>query len=245
MRKLLFLLATLVLSLLAPRAGRADPIVLSYFVDEKALKEADAGTTVTFTLYSDASCTAQVSSFDLLIENVPFLDRVQRARPKGAPKQPKTVELRVPYGLSTLPRTLYLTVSGVGITPVAPACQAQVATANEQSHYISVYTINDVRSTSPDLEGTVLTRPNGYPAGVICVKLPVGVLVNQEGVVASIQYSGTAVYTIQASSIYNHQCNVQGLGGIQVSTNYFNGTNFVPSDVAFTLLFPGPGIVYP
>jgi hypothetical protein len=240
-----FLLATFALLLVASRSASADPVVLSYLVDEKALKEADAGTTLSFGLYSDSSCASLFQSFDRLIEDVPLLARVQRARPKGAPKPPRTVEIRLTASnLYGLPPNLYLQVTGVGVEAVGSVCQAQVGTGNAASHWIAVYTPNDFRSHSPDLVGTVISRPNGNPVGVYCVQFPAGAPIVEEGAVGSVQTSSLG-YTIQVSSIYNHNCQIEGLGGVKVTISYFNGSNHVPTDAAFTLLVPGLGVVYP
>jgi hypothetical protein len=112
--------------LVAPLAHAAD-LPARYTVDEKQLKAALAGTNMTFSLYSDATCTALVSSTVIAIENVDLLGRIKPFNPKNAPKKKNTVEMRAT--LTGVPATpsLYLTVTGTGVTPVGGACQVQAS----------------------------------------------------------------------------------------------------------------------
>jgi hypothetical protein len=64
-------------------------------VNDTALKAAIAGTTLTFTVYSDAGCTQQVHQQAVPIENVTLVSRLKVFTAKSAPvKSPKTAELR-------------------------------------------------------------------------------------------------------------------------------------------------------
>jgi hypothetical protein len=117
------ILAALVL--LAPLAARAANVPVTYTVDEKQLKAAVAGTTLTFILYNDAACTSQVYSGGVLIENVTILARLKQFTPKNSPKRPKTVALEHTLVGVTSVANLYLQVTGTGVVPVGGACQAQ------------------------------------------------------------------------------------------------------------------------
>ena len=118
------MLATL---LLVPRFASGADLPARYTAEEKPLKSALAGTMLTFQLYSDALCTTSVYSTAIAIENVDLISRIKPFNPKNAPKKKNTTELRatltgVPAGPS-----LYLKVTGTGVTPVGGACQVQAS----------------------------------------------------------------------------------------------------------------------
>jgi len=97
----------------------------SYTVSDTALKAAVVGTSLTFTLYSDAGCTQQVQQQVVLVETVAFVSRLKTFLPKNAPKGPKIDEVHETLTGVSATGTLYLRVTGTGITPVGGACQAQ------------------------------------------------------------------------------------------------------------------------
>jgi len=111
----------------APLAASAADLPARYTVEEKPLKAAIAGTNLTFQLYSDPLCTASVFSTAIAIENVDLLGRIKPFNPKNAPKKKNTVELRAT--LTAVPATpsLYLKVTGTGVTPIGGACQSQAS----------------------------------------------------------------------------------------------------------------------
>jgi hypothetical protein len=118
--------AALLATLLLPFSARAADVSVSYTVDEKLLKLAITGTPLTFKLYTDSGCTTLSDSVTVAIDNVDVIERLKRFKPKGGLiKPPKTA--RLVEGLSgvTAPPTLFLTVTGTGITPVGGACQLQ------------------------------------------------------------------------------------------------------------------------
>lgn len=120
--------ALLTLALALPLAARAADVPTSYTVNDTALKAAIAGTSLTFTLYSDAACTQQVHQQAVPIETVDLVSRLKVFTAKSAPtKSPKTAELRETLTGVSAAGNLYLKVTGTGITPVGGACQAQTA----------------------------------------------------------------------------------------------------------------------
>jgi len=225
----------------APAA--ADPVTLSYLVDGKAFKKVEASTTLTFDLYSDAGCTAPFTSIQLLAEQVPMVVRLKRTVAKRAAKPPRTVELRLQTEIDDPPPHLYLRVSGVDVVPVPAPCQPQAGGAHAAWHWITAAQ-DEVVATSPSLAGTLVTRPTAQPVGFACVDIPDLEAVARQGVVGSLQ-SGAGDYTIKVNSVNNNFCNIEGRGSIQVEIFSFNGTTFVPTDGAFTLMLPGPGTVSP
>ena len=72
-------LPLLAVALVPLRAFAAD-LPVSYVVADAALKAAVAGTSLTFSLYSDASCTTQVFTTAVAIENVRLLKLERTAR---------------------------------------------------------------------------------------------------------------------------------------------------------------------
>ena len=122
-----FRIALLALLLVVPRFAAAGDLPARYTTEEKPLKTAIAGTMLTFTLYSDPSCTTSVYSTAIAIENVDLIGRIKPFNPKNAVKKKNTTELRAT--LTAVPATpsLYLKVTGTGVTPIGGACQVQAS----------------------------------------------------------------------------------------------------------------------
>ncbi len=104
-------------------------VKVAYGVDAIALKAAISGTMLTFTLYSDSSCTTTVYTQTINVENTDMIESVKRVTPKGATKPPKTALIHatligVPPGSAG-----FLKVTGTGITGVGGDCQAQAGGA--------------------------------------------------------------------------------------------------------------------
>lgn len=114
------------LLLLARTAAAAD-LDVRYTVEEKPLKNAVSGTQLTFALYGDAACTSLAQSSVVNVENVSLLSKLKQMTPKNDTKLPNTVELVTTLPGVTAGGTLYLQVTGTGVTPVGGACQAQAA----------------------------------------------------------------------------------------------------------------------
>jgi len=116
-------------ALLAPPSlARAADLPVRYTVQEKPLKAAIAGTSLTFALFRDSACaTTAVQSSSILIENVTFITKIKQFTPKGDTKLPSTDELAVTLSGVTAAGNLYLEVTGTGVVPVGGACQAQAA----------------------------------------------------------------------------------------------------------------------
>ncbi len=115
-------------ALLIVSTAHAADVQVGYTVDDKALKTAVSGTAFTFELYSDGVCTTAVDSTNVTVDAVDLIERVKRFKPKGGVKPPNTARIvEVLTGVATTP-TLYLKVTGTGITPVGGDCQLQYAT---------------------------------------------------------------------------------------------------------------------
>ncbi len=120
-------IAACVVFLTLPLHASAADIPVSYLVDGRALKDAVAGTTFTFGLYSDSSCTTLLDSQLNLVEDLAVLG-LKRFKPSGATTPPpKTAEIRNTITGVTASGHFYLKVTGTGVTPVGGACQAQAA----------------------------------------------------------------------------------------------------------------------
>jgi hypothetical protein len=123
------LLGAVVATFLLPALASAAPTRVQYDVDASALKAAIAGTPLTFSYYSDSACATPAFDTEVIdIEDVDSIEVLKRFTPKNATKPPKTARIYVTHtgGGPGRWRT-YMTVSGTGITPVGPACQAQTS----------------------------------------------------------------------------------------------------------------------
>lgn len=127
LRLLTGLSIALAAALLASASARAANVGVRYVVDAKALKDAVAGTQLTFSLFSDSGCSTEIFSTSVAVEDVSRIEALKLIRPKGAPKAPKTAALEHELtGVDAAPQ-MYLTVSGTGVEPVGATCQAQAA----------------------------------------------------------------------------------------------------------------------
>jgi hypothetical protein len=210
-----------------PTAGRAADVPVSYSVDAKELKQAVAGTALTFELFSDAACSSSVHQAQVLAEQVSQVVELKLARRKGAPKPPKTAELRHVLSGVALAGSLYLKVTGTGVVPVGADCQVQTAAPGGRfeptdlsfslivpgngtnAEWVSIYADATVRSASPALVGTTVSRPASGPVGIYCLVFPGGAPVTGEAATGSIQHNqgGTQVSTILVTTFYGHTCN--------------------------------------
>jgi hypothetical protein len=115
-----------------PTFALAAELPLTYRVEEKALKAAVAGTSVTMTLHRNGSCAdAPVVQVHVDIADVTFIARLKPFTPKNDAKAPNTAELH--HSLLNVIATgpFYLKVVGTGITPVGGACQLQASQARD------------------------------------------------------------------------------------------------------------------
>src|SRR5688572_12042828 len=106
--------------------AHAIDVPVTYDVDQKAFKAAILGTSLTFTLYTDNTCTTSAGTDTVLAEDVDvLLEAVKLGKVKGGPKPPKIMRLRHTMSGVTAATELFLEVTGTGITPIGGACQAQ------------------------------------------------------------------------------------------------------------------------
>lgn len=118
-------LLSLVAVLAASSLARAADLPVTYTVEEKPLKAAIAGTSLSFELYSDNTCTTLVQSVAVDVANVSLLTKLKQLTPKGDAKLPSVAELRTTLPSVASSTAYYLKVIGLGVTPIAVACQAQ------------------------------------------------------------------------------------------------------------------------
>ena len=114
----------LMLAAVATPAAAAD-VRVSYLLDERALRAADASSPVRIGLYGDAACTAPAVETTLTLADVDVLVRVAATPLRGVPKAAKAVELR--HTLRDVPPAapLYARIDGNGVVPIGGACQVQ------------------------------------------------------------------------------------------------------------------------
>src|SRR5262245_53947721 len=126
MRRLVWSVATTLL--LAPAALRAAEVPVTYLVDAKTFgDDAVAGTPLTFTLHTDASCTTPLRTKVVNVENLDLIEKVRLITPKNAPKTPAPARLFTTVSGVPVSGNLYLMVTGTGVSPVGGACQPQAA----------------------------------------------------------------------------------------------------------------------
>jgi len=122
------LLATLLVTLLAPAAARAADVRVSYLVNGAELKNnAVAGTPLTFELHTTSACAAAVATAVVNVENVDLLEALKAVGAKNGPKPPKQTEIRWTLTGVTPAPSFFLEVTGTGVVPVGGACQLQYA----------------------------------------------------------------------------------------------------------------------
>ena len=98
-------------------------VQVSYLVDEKALRGAVAGTTLTFSLYADNGCTTAVGGPATVTIEHTLIERLKRLTPKGATKAAATDRLTAVLTGVSAPSTTFLAVGGTGISPVGGQCR--------------------------------------------------------------------------------------------------------------------------
>jgi hypothetical protein len=121
-----FAIAPLVIVITAFGAYAVD-VPVSYTVDSPTLRDATAGTMLTFELHEDDTCTGAVHSESIPIEAVNLIERPRTFKIKSGPTPPKPAVLN--HLLSGAPEAsaYYLQVSGTGVSPINGACQLQRA----------------------------------------------------------------------------------------------------------------------
>jgi hypothetical protein len=113
--------------LLCPFVAAAVDLPVAYNVQDKPLKEAVAGTELTFQLYSDSGCTSLYFSQAVPIDDVDVISKLKLFVPKNGAKLPKTDTIHaVLTGVSAVEGP-YLRVSGTGIVAAGGSCQLQAS----------------------------------------------------------------------------------------------------------------------
>jgi hypothetical protein len=134
---------TLVTLLALPQLVHAADVPVRYLVNDAQLKTAVAGTSLTFSLYTDPTCSGPAhASSALAIENATVTSRLKVFKAKGATTVPAKTD-EIVWTMPNVPptgQTLYLKVTGTGITPVGPACQVQAGTAPGTLGALNTYT---------------------------------------------------------------------------------------------------------
>jgi hypothetical protein len=141
----------------------------SYTVDGQALKAAVSGTNLTFTLYTDAACTEQVFQQSVAVQNVSVISQLKLFKAPGSPTTPpKASTLNQTLSGVTTSGNLYLKVTGIGITPVGGACQAQAAAV--QAPPVFQIVVKDANGTIVGIptsnDEVVVAMPGGAASAV-------------------------------------------------------------------------------
>lgn len=124
----LAILASAVLcGLLLPSVAPAADLPVAYNVQDKPLKEAVAGTALTFQLHADSACTTPYFTQTVPIDDVEIISKLKLFAPKDGAKLPKTDTIHAVLAGVPPVEGPYLRVSGVGIAPVGGSCQLQVS----------------------------------------------------------------------------------------------------------------------
>ena len=147
-----------------PSLVSAADLPVRYTLQDKPLKAAIAGTSLSFQLFSDPACTNPPAySTAVLIENVTLITKLKQFTPKNDTKLPNTDELSVTLPGVTTGGNLYLKVTGTGVVPVGGACQAQAA------QVVAPNCVDNIRNqgeTDVDCGGP--TTCNRCAAGKVC-----------------------------------------------------------------------------
>lgn len=159
----------------SPLAAAAADLPARYTVEEKPLKAAIAGTNLTFKLYSDPLCTASVYTTSVAIENVDLIGKVKPFNPKNAVKKKNSVELRATLAAVPALPSLYLQVTGTGVTAIGGACQVQASGLSgpaasgqllvKDSNAATVGVFDGTNGAIYDDGGTLVKFPNLTTAG--------------------------------------------------------------------------------
>lgn len=152
-------------------AARAADLPIRYLLDERALRTADATTTVDVALAADAACAVPTFQTTLRLGDVDLLARVPATALHGSAKPPRMAELRHVLHDVPVSAPLYVRIDGAGIVPIGGACQVQTVATPPQS-----------APTLVDAAGTVLG--------------PYGVVTDFGGGPALLRGSGDVIYSL-------------------------------------------------
>jgi hypothetical protein len=161
----------MVIGILFPLAVHAADVPVRYTVNATTLKQAVNGTTLTFELYADAACTAPpLHSAGLAVQDVTVISRLKTLRPRGSTSpNVKIAELGTALAGVDASGNLYLKVTGVGISAIGGACQAQAG--GVQAPAGSMLTLKDANGAvigvpADEAEFFYLPMPGGDTARI-------------------------------------------------------------------------------
>ncbi len=175
----------LVAALLLVRCAQAADVPVRYTIDAEVLKGAVSGTSLTFGLYTDATCATLAGSQSKTVDNV-FITPLKLFKPKGGVKPPKAAEIRTTLTGAPAVSPMYLKVIGTGIAPIGGACQVQQAGAG--ASLIAFARVDNLGGTVTSFGGSGTTGASvdasskgetqvhftgNYPAGITANKLTV------------------------------------------------------------------------
>lgn len=219
------------ITLVAASAGAAD-VPVRYTVDDKALKAAVSGTMLTFSLYSDSACTAQMFSQVVAIDNVGAIEKLKRVKPKGGTKPPSTDELEAALSGAPAAAVYYLKVTGTGVTAVGGACQVQAGVGGARA-YATLQDIGSFPGFDP-ARTLNFTAVSHAATGVYCLTPAAGIDPSTGTASVSVEWGYSSGSDLAA--FYQHGNFVCAAGQYEVRTYDFSGT--VSDDVAFTIVVP-------
>lgn len=188
------LASTILCGLLLPSVVPAADLPVAYNVQDKPLKEAVAGTVLTFQLHADSACTTPYFTQTVPIDDVDIISKLKLFAPKDGAKLPKTDTIHaVLVGVPPVEGP-YLRVSGTGIAAVGGSCQLQVSGLEGPQGATgpsgATGAVGPVGPTGPQgvPGGTGLTGATG-PTGPTGAKGPTGPQ-GATGVVALVDFHG-------------------------------------------------------
>ena len=96
----------------------AAEIAVTYTVDQGKLRQAAAGTALTFEIHADSVCSTPVYTEVVPVETVSLIEKVRTLRVRGAPQAPRVARLHHVLADAPIVETYFLHVTGTGISPV-------------------------------------------------------------------------------------------------------------------------------
>lgn len=123
------------------------------------LRNAPAGTLLTFELHTDSTCTSAVHTETIVIENPNHLiEQVNLTQVQGGPPPPSVARLNFTLTNVTPQPAFFLEVTGTGISPIGQICQPQPLFFTEPPVPSGLIVLQDETSCPPGF--TLLTSYN-------------------------------------------------------------------------------------
>lgn len=137
--------------LFAPAVALAGDMPVTYVVNRSLLvRNAPAGTLLTFELHTDSTCTSAVHTETIVIENPNHLiEQVNPVQVQGGPPPPSVARLNFTLTNVTPQPAFFLEVTGTGISPIGQSCQPQPLFFTEPLVPSGIIVLQDETSCPP------------------------------------------------------------------------------------------------